>query len=207
MILFARMDGGDAGALRRWRMIVAGLGMGLLQPVYTLAVQNVAPREQMGAATSSTIFFRSIGSTVGVAAFGSVMLTRYHEEFDSADSGRRAGGGAGRTSRTRCCWCRSARSSKRGFGAVAGGRRCCRRCSPACEAALLHGLEQIFFWSAVIMTASILLHMILKREPLRVPRRSTRRGPLPRPRTRSRFRPRGTAGGDSTAPVTLTSRP
>ena len=55
--------------------------MGLLQPVYTLAVQNVAPRERMGAATSSTIFFRSIGSTVGVAAFGSVMLTRYHNEF------------------------------------------------------------------------------------------------------------------------------
>ena len=62
-------------------MIVAGLGMGLLQPVYTIAVQNVAPRRQMGAATSSTIFFRSIGSTVGVAAFGSIMLTRYHREF------------------------------------------------------------------------------------------------------------------------------
>ena len=55
--------------------------MGLLQPVYTIAVQNVAPRERMGTATSSTIFFRSIGSTVGVAAFGSVMLTRYHDEF------------------------------------------------------------------------------------------------------------------------------
>ena len=65
-------------------MIVAGLGMGLLQPVYTLAVQNVAPRAQMGAATSSTIFFRSIGSTVGVAAFGSMMLTRYHSDFASA---------------------------------------------------------------------------------------------------------------------------
>src|SRR4029077_15482180 len=62
-------------------MVVAGFGMGLLQPVYTLAVQNVAPRERMGAATSSTIFFRSIGSTVGVAAFGSLMLTRYHSEF------------------------------------------------------------------------------------------------------------------------------
>jgi hypothetical protein len=62
-------------------MIIAGLGMGLLQPVYTIAVQNVAPRRQMGAATSSTIFFRSIGSTVGVAAFGSMMLTRYHRDF------------------------------------------------------------------------------------------------------------------------------
>ena len=56
--------------------------MGLLQPVYTLAVQNVAPRQLMGAATSSPIFFRQIGSTVGVAAFGSIMLTRYHAVFE-----------------------------------------------------------------------------------------------------------------------------
>ena len=62
-------------------LVIAGLGMGLLQPVYTIAVQNVAPRRQMGAATSSTLFFRSIGSTVGVAAFGSIMLTRYHTDF------------------------------------------------------------------------------------------------------------------------------
>jgi hypothetical protein len=33
--------------------------------------------------------------------------------------------------------------------------------------ALLHGLQEIFLWSAVIMTASILIHLVLKREPLR----------------------------------------
>src|SRR5262249_18841030 len=73
MILFARMDGETTRSYVAWAMVIAGFGMGLLQPVYTLAVQNVAPRKWMGAATSSTIFFRSIGSTVGVAAFGSVM--------------------------------------------------------------------------------------------------------------------------------------
>src|SRR5678810_1052726 len=81
MVLFARMTGDTSHSYVVWSMVVAGLGMGLLQPVYTIAVQNVAPRERMGTATSSTIFFRSIGSTVGVAAFGSVMLTRYHEQF------------------------------------------------------------------------------------------------------------------------------
>jgi hypothetical protein len=33
--------------------------------------------------------------------------------------------------------------------------------------ALLHGLQEIFLWSAVIMTAAIVLHVLLKREPLR----------------------------------------
>ena len=36
---------------------------------------------QLGAATASTIFFRSIGSTVGVAVFGSVMLMHYHQDL------------------------------------------------------------------------------------------------------------------------------
>src|SRR6185436_2161766 len=81
MMLFARMDPETTRTYVALGMVVSGLGMGLVQPVYTVAVQNVAPRHQMGAATSSTIFFRSIGSTVGVAAFGSMMLTRYHAEF------------------------------------------------------------------------------------------------------------------------------
>src|SRR5439155_24107290 len=84
MSFFAWMDAETSRLFVATGMVIAGLGMGLLQPVYTLAVQNVAPRKQMGAATSSTIFFRSIGSTVGVAIFGSIMLTRYHTAFDSA---------------------------------------------------------------------------------------------------------------------------
>ncbi len=65
-------------------MIIAGLGIGVMQPIYTLVVQNVAPQAQMGAATASTQFFRSIGATVGVAVFGSIMLSRYHERFQSS---------------------------------------------------------------------------------------------------------------------------
>jgi predicted MFS family arabinose efflux permease len=82
MAFFARMSADTTRLYVVYGMVIAGLGMGLLQPVYTIAVQNVAPRKQMGAATSSTIFFRSIGSTVGVATFGSMMLTRYHAEFE-----------------------------------------------------------------------------------------------------------------------------
>ena len=103
MVLFARMDAGTARSYVALGMIVSGLGMGLLQPVYTVAVQNVAPRAQMGAATSSTIFFRSIGSTVGVAAFGSIMLTRYHSEFATRCSRSRFRRACCRISRTRCC--------------------------------------------------------------------------------------------------------
>ncbi len=93
MTIFAVMDASTPRLHVVLGMILAGLGMGLLQPVYTVAVQNVAPRAQMGAATASTIFFRAIGSTVGVALFGSVLLTNYHAEFGApVAAGRPAGG-------------------------------------------------------------------------------------------------------------------
>jgi MFS family permease len=81
MFLMAAMDGNTPQWVVIRNMIIAGFGMGIAQPIYTLAVQNVAPPAQMGAATASTQFFRSIGATLGVAVFGSVLLTMYHDRF------------------------------------------------------------------------------------------------------------------------------
>jgi MFS family permease len=84
MFLMAAMN----ASTTKWdvvrNMIIVGLGLGIMQPIYTLVVQNVAPPAHMGAATASTQFFRSIGATVGVAVFGSILLTRYHDRFESS---------------------------------------------------------------------------------------------------------------------------
>jgi len=83
-ILFARMDAATRPAEVIIAMVASGLGMGLIMPAYTVAVQNAAPRRHMGIATASSTFFRSIGSTVGVAIFGSLLLTHYHHDFANA---------------------------------------------------------------------------------------------------------------------------
>jgi hypothetical protein len=44
--------------------------------VATLAVQNSVDRSQLGTATSSTTFFRSIGSSLGGAIFGTILISR-----------------------------------------------------------------------------------------------------------------------------------
>jgi len=173
MILFARMDATTARSYVALGMVVAGLGMGLVQPVYTVAVQNVAPRHQMGAATSSTIFFRSIGSTVGVAAFGSMMLMRYHAEFASAVSGRVPAGLMMYFSnplllmQMRPQIEASLAQAPAGLAALPG-------LFAAVRAALAHGLERVFFWSAAIMVGAVLVHLALRNEPLR-----TRSSPAP----------------------------
>ncbi len=53
--------------------VLVGLGMGLLTNSLTAAVQNLAAPEQMGVATSSTIFSRVLGAVVGVSVMGSIL--------------------------------------------------------------------------------------------------------------------------------------
>lgn len=57
-------------------MFVLGLGIGQIMPILTLAVQNAVAREDLGTATSSVTFFRSIGSAIGAAIFGAVLTNR-----------------------------------------------------------------------------------------------------------------------------------
>jgi len=62
-------------------MLVVGAGMGLLLPVYTIVIQNAVPQDKLGTVTGFSQFFRSIGGTVGVAAFGSLMLSSYRQNL------------------------------------------------------------------------------------------------------------------------------
>lgn len=54
-------------------IIVLGLGMGLVMPTLTIAVQSVFPPSERGVVTAATQFFRSIGSTLGMTILGVVM--------------------------------------------------------------------------------------------------------------------------------------
>ncbi len=59
-------------------MSILGLGIGTASPVMTLAVQNVAAKQDMGVATSAVNFFRSLGSAFGVAIFGALQSAKFH---------------------------------------------------------------------------------------------------------------------------------
>lgn len=53
-------------------MALLGIGLGMVMPVLTLAVQNTVEFRHMGVATSGVTLFRSIGGSIGVAAFGAL---------------------------------------------------------------------------------------------------------------------------------------
>jgi EmrB/QacA subfamily drug resistance transporter len=167
MILFSRMGATTAHSFVVVAMVIAGIGMGLLQPVYTLAVQNVAPRNRMGTATSSTIFFRSIGSTVGVAAFGSVMLMRYHAEFLKL-----VPPGLPDEAMPYLMNPLLLSQARPQLAAILmktpGGLAMVQPLVQSVKTALLLGLQEVFFMGAIMMTLAILPHLFIRREPLTV---------------------------------------
>jgi len=57
-------------------LIVLGLGIGLVMPTMTVALQNAAGPPDVGAATSTSAFFRSLGGVIGVALSGGIMTMR-----------------------------------------------------------------------------------------------------------------------------------
>jgi EmrB/QacA subfamily drug resistance transporter len=61
--------------LSSW-MVIIGLGLGQLFQVPTLAVQNSVERKNMGTATSTVAFSRSIGGALGGAIFGTILISR-----------------------------------------------------------------------------------------------------------------------------------
>ena len=54
------------------KMIVLGLGLGPAIPLYTLAIQSTVPMNQIGVATSTAVFARSVGATVGITIMSAV---------------------------------------------------------------------------------------------------------------------------------------
>lgn len=56
--------------------IMVGAGLGLSMQTIVIALQNAVDFKDMGVATSSNTFFRSLGSVFGTAIFGSILTNR-----------------------------------------------------------------------------------------------------------------------------------
>jgi EmrB/QacA subfamily drug resistance transporter len=60
-------------------LLVLGLGMGPMYPVSTIVMQNAVKPHQLGTATGTLNFFRTLGGAIVVAAFGALLLTGVSE--------------------------------------------------------------------------------------------------------------------------------
>jgi EmrB/QacA subfamily drug resistance transporter len=76
MYLLSLLAVGTASWVASAYMVVVGIGLGLVMQVLVLVVQNDARPQEVGVATASATFFRSVGGAFGVAIFGAIFASR-----------------------------------------------------------------------------------------------------------------------------------
>ena len=150
MLLLSRLDVDASKTTSALFMVVLGAGMGFLMQITMLVAQNSVPLKDIGVASSSSTFFRSIGGSFGVSLFGALFSSRV-----TATMAQRLGAG--------------------GTQAVDGHAQL----SPAMlvhlpapvrdayDHAVTNGVHSIFLWGALISVAGIAVAVFLQEVPLR----------------------------------------
>ncbi len=77
-------------------VVTIGLGLGFSSTSYLVSVQNAVPWRRRGVATSSVVFFRTVGGSLGVAIMGAFLNASLGERYRAAVD-RASGGDAGLT--------------------------------------------------------------------------------------------------------------
>jgi EmrB/QacA subfamily drug resistance transporter len=84
MFLLTRMDADTPVWLSSLYLFVLGLGLGLSMQVLTIVVQNTVAYHDLGVATSGVTFLRTLGSSFGVALFGTVYSNSLQSQLEQA---------------------------------------------------------------------------------------------------------------------------
>ena len=149
LFLLSRLEVDTPPWLASVFMLVLGVGIGLVMQVIVLVVQNDAPPRDIGVATSTATFFRSMGGSLGVALFGAIFASRLGHELERlpGDVSARLGGGVN--------------ISPAEVHAL----------DPAIRAEFLHAfvdaLQPVFMVGAAVTLVAFVLSWLLKEVPLR----------------------------------------
>jgi EmrB/QacA subfamily drug resistance transporter len=79
----------DVGAASKWTVllpgfVIAGIGIGIANPVIASGAVAVVPHQRSGMASGSANTFRSVGIATGIAALGSVFQSQVHQKTFAA---------------------------------------------------------------------------------------------------------------------------
>jgi hypothetical protein len=89
-VLLSTLDAGTGEGRLTAYLALLGVGLGCTMQVLVLAAQNAVAYRDLGVATSTATFMRSMGGAVGVAIFGSLFSNRLASELPAslaADAG------------------------------------------------------------------------------------------------------------------------
>ena len=152
LVLLSRLTAGTSQGVISAFLVVLGVGFGLVMQNLVLIVQNAVAYRDLGTATADLTFFRSIGSSLGVAAFGAVFNntfgTNLRHALPAGVSALRLTTGSGKTSPAQI-----------------------DHLPPAIHAAYIHAFAQsvdsIFLFAVPFVLAAFALTWFIREIPLR----------------------------------------
>jgi EmrB/QacA subfamily drug resistance transporter len=84
LFLLSRLTLEISGPALMLRLVLLGVGLGLVMQVLVLAVQNSVPYGDLGAATSAAMLFRLVGGSIGTALLGVVFAKTYQADLGAS---------------------------------------------------------------------------------------------------------------------------
>ncbi len=129
-------------------LVITGIGMGMTFQPYIIATQNAVEVSNLGIATATIQFFRSMGGSLAVAAFGTLLANRLATELQS----RLGAAGAARVDTDRL---------------LGGGASVPRGLSAGVQAALADALHSVFLAAVPLGLVALVLAVALPELPLR----------------------------------------
>jgi EmrB/QacA subfamily drug resistance transporter len=148
--LLTRLDAGSSELEVVAATAVIGLGMGLGMQVYVTAIQNAVEPAVLGAATASNMLARSVGATIALAAYGTVLTTRLADELV-----RHLGAASSRVDPARL------------LQSPGAAGRLPPRLVEGVQLALSHSLHTVFLATLPLGVVTFVLTLFLKEVPLR----------------------------------------
>ncbi|MQA94613.1 MAG: DHA2 family efflux MFS transporter permease subunit [Streptosporangiales bacterium] len=132
-------------------MAIFGIGLGFLMQTTMLIAQNSAPQRQMGVASSTATYFRTIGGSIGVSMLGAVFASRVQDtlvdRLGPVAGERLASGGGQLTPKMLAALPEPVRD--------------------AYLTAVTHGVQGLFWLGAVFMAVVVVVAIFVREVPLR----------------------------------------
>ncbi|MGW4549894.1 MFS transporter [Streptomyces violaceorubidus] len=135
-------------------MALLGLGVGMMMQNLVLCTQNQVEPGDLGAASSTVTFFRSLGGAVGVSVLGSIMSTRISHYASET---------IGQLSPQE----QAAAAKASGSGAIPDMDLLPHGIREWLESAYGHGIADIFLYVAPVALLAFLVTLFIKEVPLR----------------------------------------
>ncbi|MFG3254137.1 MFS transporter [Streptomyces sp. NPDC048172] len=134
-------------------MALLGLGVGMMMQNLVLATQNQVAPQDLGAASSTVNFFRSLGGAVGVSALGAVLSNRitHYMEDGFTKIGVKPGGGA----------------TGGGGSALPDLDKLPAPVRTVVESSYGHGIGDIYLYAAPIAFVALICVLFIKEVPLK----------------------------------------